>query len=100
MLVRLRELPSSDPRVQAEWISIRTEAIHSRRAFAQRHSELSSKLESEGSKEGTEMFADLKREWAGWVEMFGPEVIKRTHVGMGIMFFQQFVGINALIYYR
>jgi hypothetical protein len=46
------------------------------------------------------MFADLKREWAGWVEMFGPEVIKRTHVGMGIMFFQQFVGINALIYYR
>lgn len=104
MLVRLRKLPSSDPRVQAEWISIRTEAIHSRRAFAQRHPELSSKLKSESSKEGAGvgwgMFADLKREWAGWVEMFGPEVIKRTHVGMGIMFFQQFVGINALIYYR
>jgi hypothetical protein len=65
-------------------------------------SKLKPKLE--GGKEGTGlregMFADLKREWAGWVEMFGPEVIKRTHVGMGIMVFQQFVGINALIYYR
>ncbi|KAG7571074.1 hypothetical protein FFLO_01038 [Filobasidium floriforme] len=104
VLVRLRKLPPSDPRVQAEWISIRTEAIHSRRAFAQRHPELSKlKPKLEGGKEGTELgwglFADLKREWAGWVEMFGPEVIKRTHVGMGIMFFQQFVGINALIYY-
>lgn len=43
---------------------------------------------------------DVKRELAGWVETFGPEVIKRTGVGMGVMFFQQFVGINALIYYR
>lgn len=77
--------------MQAEWISIRTEAIHSRRAFTERHPELP---------DGGGLAMDVKRELAGWVETFGPEVIKRTGVGMGVMFFQQFVGINALIYYR
>ena len=91
VLVRLRNLPETDARVQAEWISIRTEAVHARRAFTERHPDLP---------EGQGLAMDVKREMAGWVEMFGPDVIKRTRIGIGIMFFQQFVGINALIYYR
>jgi MFS family permease len=90
VLVRLRGIPATDPRVQAEWLSIRTEAIHSREAFSERHPDL------QGG--GFEM--DLKRELVGWIEMFSPAVLKRTQVGVGVMFFQQFVGINALIYYR
>jgi hypothetical protein len=85
-LVRLRKLPSSDPRVQAEWITIRTEALHNREALLSRHPKNS----------GTGIANELRLEMASWVDMFRPAVIKRTHIGIGLMFFQQFVGINAV----
>ncbi|KAH8077366.1 hexose transport-related protein [Filobasidium floriforme] len=88
-LCKLRQLPSSDPRIQAEWILIRGEAIHNREALLIRHPN----MRGEGFK------MELQREIASWVDMFRPEVIRRTHIGIGLMFFQQFVGINALIYY-
>jgi sugar porter (SP) family MFS transporter len=89
VLVRLRNLPISDPRIQAEWITIRAEAVHNREAFLERHPTLG----------GPGWMMELKREIYGWVDLFKPGVIRRTHVGMGIAFFQQFCGVNALIYY-
>jgi len=34
-----------------------------------------------------------------WREMWHGTIRKRTLIGVGIMFFQQFSGINALLYY-
>jgi len=41
----------------------------------------------------------FKLEVASWLDCFKPGCLKRTSVGIVLMFFQQFVGINALIYY-
>jgi Sugar (and other) transporter len=41
----------------------------------------------------------LKDSTATWTEMFQGRLRRRTLVGIGIMFFQQFSGINALLYY-
>lgn len=80
----------SDPRIQAEWITIRAEAVHNRESLVARHPKL----------KGEKGFAaEMKLEGLAWVDMFKPAVIRRTMIGIGIMFFQQFVGINALIYY-
>lgn len=34
-----------------------------------------------------------------WSALFGPALLKRTMIGVGVMFFQQWSGINALLYY-
>jgi hypothetical protein len=34
-----------------------------------------------------------------WKEMWQGRIRRRTMIGVGIMFFQQFSGINALLYY-
>ncbi|RSH80159.1 hypothetical protein EHS25_007264 [Saitozyma podzolica] len=88
-LCRLRGLPPTDARVQAEWLSIRVEAIHNREALLERHPTLTEKG----------FATEVKLEMASWVDMFKPAVIRRTMIGIALMFFQQFVGINALIYY-
>jgi len=41
----------------------------------------------------------LKDTKTNWQEMWHGKIAKRTIVGVGIMFFQQFSGINALLYY-
>lgn len=41
----------------------------------------------------------LKLEVVSWTDCLKPGCWRRTHIGAGLMFFQQFVGINALIYY-
>ena len=86
MLVQLRNLPISDSRIQAEWITIRAEAVHNREAFLERHPMLG----------GPGLMMELRREVYGWIDLFRPGVIRRTHVGMGIAFFQQFCGVNAV----
>jgi sugar porter (SP) family MFS transporter len=88
-LVRLRGLPTSDPRLQAEWITIRTEAIMSREIVTRAHPSL----------QGTSLGSEIKLEAAAWVDMFRGPVIRRTMIGVMLMVFQQFQGINALIYY-
>lgn len=88
-LCRLRSLPATDARVQAEWLNIRAEACRNREDAITRHPSLH-----------TDDFpTQIKLEAAGWVDMFRPGVIRRTLVGILLMFFQQFCGINALIYY-
>jgi MFS family permease len=88
-LSQLRRLPPTDPRVQQEWFDIRAEARLVKEISKERHPNL---------QDGTRT-SRLKLELASWADLFKKDCWRRTHVGVGIMFFQQFVGINALIYY-
>nr|KIR44859.1 sugar transporter [Cryptococcus bacillisporus CA1280] len=89
-LIRLRRLPSSDPRLQAEWITIRAEAIQQREVVITSHPHLQG---------GSGFVQDFKLEMHAWFDMFKPNIIARTMIGVMLMVFQQLQGINALIYY-
>ncbi|KAL9528295.1 MFS glucose transporter [Sphaerulina musiva] len=88
-LAKLRQLPKSDERVLMEWFEIRAEVALHREILAERHPDLQDRSRR----------SRVKLEIASWGDLFKKGCLKRTHVGVGIMFFQQFVGINALIYY-
>lgn len=88
-LCRLRQLPDTDPRVQAEWITIRAEAIRNREVLVKAHPTMTDKSTK----------SEFKLELASWVDMFRVGSIRQTMIGILLMFFQQFVGINALVYY-
>lgn len=88
-LAKLRQLPETDSRVQLEWFDIRAEVALHKEINAERHPRL-----QDGSKTSR-----IKLEIASWMDCFKRGCWRRTHIGVGIMFFQQFVGINALIYY-
>lgn len=84
--MRLRRLPSTDPRLQAEWISIRAEAIQNREVIINDHPSL----------QGDDFMSELRLEVASWIDMFRPKLIKRTIIGPILMLFQQFQGVNAV----
>ncbi|WPA97794.1 uncharacterized protein RHO25_002405 [Cercospora beticola] len=88
-LSKLRQLPTIDQRVQLEWLEIRAEVILHKELNAERHPHL-----QDGSRK-----SKIKLELASWGDLFRKGCIKRTHIGIMLFFFQQFVGINALIYY-
>ncbi|KAF4595447.1 MFS monosaccharide transporter [Ophiocordyceps camponoti-floridani] len=88
-LAKLRSLPTSDSKVQREWLEIVTEAKFQASMLAERHPDLV----------GGTRTMKLKLEVASWMDCFKSGCWRRTHVGAVLMFFQQFVGINALIYY-
>jgi sugar porter (SP) family MFS transporter len=88
-LARLRQLPATDPRVRREWIDIKAEAILCKQTEEERHPNL----------QGRTMISTITVGFAGWADCFKPWCWKRTQVGIGLMFFQQMVGINAIIYY-
>jgi len=88
-LAKLRSLPETDQRVQLEYFDILAEVALHQEISAERHPHL-----QDGSKGSR-----LKLEISAWGDCFKSGCWRRTHVGIGIMFFQQFVGINALIYY-
>lgn len=75
VLCRVRQLPPTDPRVQAEWIQIRAEATHNAEALIERHPTLVG--------DGFKM--EFKRECASWIDMFKPAVIRRTFIGITLM---------------
>jgi sugar porter (SP) family MFS transporter len=89
-LVRLRQLPETDERVIAEWIEMRAEAAVQKEVQAERHPRLVVNPSAT---------ATFKLELASWADTFRRKSYKRTLVGMGLMLFQQLVGINAMIYY-
>ncbi|ORY74340.1 putative MFS monosaccharide transporter [Protomyces lactucae-debilis] len=88
-LCKLRQLPSDDPRVRLEWTQIRAEVAFQQETQAERHPNL----------QGSGKLNALRRELAMWADCFRRGYWRRSMVGMGLMFFQQMVGINALIYY-
>ncbi|KAF2001066.1 general substrate transporter [Amniculicola lignicola CBS 123094] len=88
-LAKIRRLPTTDPRVYQEWCEIRAEVTFKQEVMAERHPQLV---------ERTRMNR-IKLELVSWTDCFRKGCWRRTVVGVGIMFFQQFVGINSLIYY-
>jgi hypothetical protein len=73
ILCYIRKLPPTDPRVQAEWITIRAEASHDRDAAVRRHPKMSGAVG---------FFPELKLEALSWVDMFRKAVIRRTMIGI------------------
>lgn len=69
VLSKLRSLPPFNPAIQREWHEIKVEV------------------------------ALQRGEKTRWREMWVGRMRRRTGIGVGIMFFQQFSGINALLYY-
>ncbi|KAL1303116.1 hypothetical protein AAFC00_006551 [Neodothiora populina] len=88
-LAKLRALPETDHRVIHEWYDIRTEVALQQEILEEKHPNL-----QDGSKKSA-----IKLELAQWASLFQPGCWRRTLVGVLMMFFQQFNGINALIYY-
>lgn len=86
-LARLRQLSPSDSRVQHEWLDIRAAVVFHKETSAAKHPRL----------QGKDTRSRIKLEIASWTDCFKHGCWRRTHVGMGLMFLQQFVGINALI---
>ncbi|KJZ75441.1 hypothetical protein HIM_05137 [Hirsutella minnesotensis 3608] len=82
-LARLRSLPTTDTRVQTEFKGIVSEAEFHKIVQERRHPD----------KKGIQL------ELASWLELFSKKTWRRTAVGCGVLFFQQFSGINAFIYY-
>ncbi|KAL4955806.1 general substrate transporter [Aspergillus filifer] len=88
-LSKLRRLPTTDHRIQQELLDIKIEVRFHQELNAEKHPKL----------QGPGMKKSLQRELAGWADCFRKGCWRRTQVGVLVMFFQQFVGINALIYY-
>ncbi|KAK9422342.1 putative Major facilitator superfamily (MFS) profile domain-containing protein [Seiridium unicorne] len=82
-LAKLRRLPESDPRVQTELRGILVEADFQKKMQEIRHPGVQG----------------LKKELLSWTDLFSKKSWRRLVVGLGVMFFQQFSGINAFIYY-
>ncbi|KAM0237790.1 hypothetical protein ACHAP5_008960 [Fusarium lateritium] len=91
-LVKIRQVPETDARVKHEWIEILAEARFQKVVFAGRHPVLT----APGNKSITN---SIKLEIISWTDCFKAGCRRRVLVGAGLMFFQQFIGINALIYY-
>lgn len=98
-LSRLRRVPASDPRVQAEWLAIRAEVAFQREVNAKRHPQLLASDSSNNNPTKPGLLASVKLELSAFADCFRFGFLRRTLVGIGLNFFQQFVGINALIYY-
>ncbi|KZF24347.1 putative MFS monosaccharide transporter [Xylona heveae TC161] len=88
-LAKLRQQSISDARVQQEWYDIRAEVAFHQEISRERYPRF-----QDGSRSSR-----IKLELASWTDCFKRGCWRRTLAGTGLMFFQQFVGINALIYY-
>ncbi|KAJ9643001.1 hypothetical protein H2199_004523 [Coniosporium tulheliwenetii] len=82
-LSKLRRLPDDDERVQIEWRGILAEVEFQKIVLEKRHPGV----------------GGFKLEVMTWLDLFTKRSWRRTAVGMGVAFFQQFSGINGFIYY-
>ena len=85
-LAKLRSLPMTDPRVQREWLEIITESKFQRGILAERHPTLIN-----GG-----VANKLKLEFSSWMDCFKKGCWRRTHVGAGLMFFQQVTSVKPI----
>ncbi|KAB8343146.1 hypothetical protein FH972_022737 [Carpinus fangiana] len=90
-LSKLRGVGEDDERVLLEWYDIQTEVRLQQEVLQERHPSLFEGAMNSAKKARLEVVA--------WLDLFKSGCRKRTHAACGIMWFQQFVGINALIYY-
>ncbi|KAH0264819.1 hexose carrier protein, partial [Aureobasidium melanogenum] len=82
-LCKLRRLPDTDARVRTEYEGILAEV----------------EFETAMQEKRQPGVHGIKLELLSWADLFTKKVWRRTAVGMGVAFFQQFSGINAFIYY-
>ncbi|KAG0143015.1 hypothetical protein CROQUDRAFT_724768 [Cronartium quercuum f. sp. fusiforme G11] len=105
----LRQLPIDDVDVREEWMNMRIEAEYQREMEKFRHERLYPKPASlRGNHEGGDSDADIPHgqrpdmwkeihlEWLKWGDTFRSGCWRRTMVGAGLMFFQQFVDSPTL----
>lgn len=85
-LAKLRQLSDTDVRVQREWLEIIAESKFQKGVLAKRHPDL--------VKGGTTNA--VKLEFVAWTDCFKAGCWRRTHVGAGLMMFQQFVSLPPL----
>lgn len=78
-LAKLRQLPTSDRRVQQEHTDILAEVTFHKEVSVERHPQL-----QDGSRKSS-----LLLELVSWTDCFKRGCWRRTHVGIGLMFFQQ-----------
>ena len=83
-LCRLRRLPSSDERIRSEYLAIKAEVKFEQDYITSHYGGLS------GFKLAARQYADLVSTWSSF---------RRLSIGCCVMFFQQFMGCNAMIYY-
>lgn len=88
-LCQLRQLPETDIRILRELDDIKKEII----LYLDFNAEQGTDINHKGQP------SPLQLELASWANLFQPGCWHRTRIGIGIMFFQQFVGINAIVYY-
>ncbi|CAI7595473.1 hypothetical protein PCG10_004153 [Penicillium crustosum] len=88
-LCRLRSLPASDRRIRQELMDIQAEVRFHQQINRENHPNL----------QGGDIKSSILQELSSWADCFKKGCWRRTHIGIGLGFFQQFIGINALIYY-
>ncbi|KAI9651915.1 MAG: hypothetical protein M1831_007495 [Alyxoria varia] len=82
-LAQLRDLPASDDTVKTEWEGIIAEVRFQNVMLERTHPRI----------------GGIALELLTWFDLFKRKSWRRTAVGVGVGFFQQFSGINAFIYY-
>ncbi|KAL4966921.1 sugar porter family MFS transporter [Aspergillus stella-maris] len=88
-LAKIRQLPIDNELVVQEWYDIRAECAYRKEKSEEQHPNLSQ----------PGFWNAVKLQVSLFVDCWKMPIYKRTQVAVGLMFFQQFVGINALIYY-
>ncbi|KAK3181815.1 hypothetical protein K4F52_006882 [Lecanicillium sp. MT-2017a] len=89
-LAWMRKLPQEDPLVQAEYLEIKAESVFEKKAFARDFP----RMAEEGSKSA------FREQVAQYVHCFrSRDNLSRVVTGFLIMFWQQWSGIDAIIYY-
>jgi MFS family permease len=88
VLAKIRQLPTEDARVLQEWYEIRSEVAYRKEVAGIKHPNLVN---------NPSRWNRIKLEITLYFDCWKMPIFKRTQVGVGLMFFQQFVGINALI---
>ncbi|CAI7590735.1 unnamed protein product [Penicillium pancosmium] len=83
VLTRLRGLPATDERVQAEYSAILFEVVFQRLVAGQTHPGVKG----------------WKLEVHSWLDLLKKKNWRRTAIAVGVCFFQPFSGVNAFIYY-
>jgi hypothetical protein len=78
-LCKLRGVDDADSRVLREWIEIRSEVAYCKQASMERHPHLQN-----GS-----IFSRIMLQVWSYLDCFRKGCLKRTHVGIGLMFFQR-----------
>ncbi|CAO3626945.1 unnamed protein product [Cunninghamella echinulata] len=89
VLSKLRRLPIDHPLVQEEYRDIKVTVVFEERLDQHRFPDLINGGAS----------ASFKMGMYGYMDLFKPGMFIRLFIACAIQFFQQFVGINAIIYY-